>query len=111
MMHKRNLLVANYGKHQSFFLFPPSPNVGNPRSATELLSNKNAFQWDAYRLLVDRISRSIRQGGVCLWTQGADTPPNRQTLPCPVHAGIHTAFRGQTDTCENITFAIFVSGR
>ena len=55
-----------------FFLFPPSPNVGNPRSATELLSNKNAFQWDAYRLLVDRISRSIRS-----WDQRQTPPPGR----------------------------------
>ena len=72
------------------------------------------FQWDAYRQLVDRFP--VCTGGVCqgegclprvgvyLWSQRAvcHTHPWDQwyTPPC-----------GQTDTCENITFANFVCGR
>ena len=55
--------------------------------------NKNAFQWDAYRPLVDRIPACTDQG-VCVSQHAmGQTPPF-----------------GQTDNCENITFANFVCG-
>ena len=49
------------------------------------MNNKNAFQYDAYRPLVDR---GVCQGGC----PGARPLTQRRTAPC-----------GQTDTCENIT--------
>ena len=48
------------------------------------------------------VSRSTQLGG-CLLVPGGPPPLH---IPRPVHAGIHP--RGQTDTCENITFPNFV---
>ena len=65
--------------------------------------NKNAFQWDAYRPLVDRIPACTVQRGV--WP--------RVCLPRGVYPSMQWGRHppcGQTDTCENITFANFVCG-
>ena len=99
--------------------------------------NKNAFKWDAYHPLVDRIPACTGQVGVSqhaldrgcvsqhalgrgvsaqgMSAQGGVCPEGClhrgvwQTLP-PRTKGRHPPTRGQTDTCENITFANFVSG-
>ena len=98
--------------------------------------NKNAFQWDAYHPLVDRIpactgqvgvSQHALDRGVCIPActgQGVSAQGmSAQGGVCPegcLHRGVwqtlprgpkaDTPTRGQTDTCENITFANFVSG-
>ena len=82
----------------------------------EFKRNKNAFQWDAYRPLVDCIPActgkgvcipactrqgGVCPGGVCLGVCGRHPPPGTKGRPpC-----------GQTDTRENIIFANFVCGR
>ena len=79
--------------------------------------NKNAFQWDAYRPLVDRIPACTGQGwgvsqhalgmGVCIPActgEGGCLPLVRDV--CGRHSPC-----GQTDTCENITFTNLVCGR
>ena len=77
---------------------------------SNLIRDKNAFQWDAYRPLVDRLLAGCLLWGVCLLGGGVcagggvchtpSHPDQRQTPPS-----------GQTDTCENLTFADFVCGR
>ena len=42
------------------------------------VDNKNAFQWDAYRPLVDRIPACTVQGGVCLCSSGGAVYPSMQ---------------------------------
>ena len=144
---------------------PPPPKMLGQKTE----SNKNVFQWDAYRLLVDRIPSCTGQGcvypsmhwaggcvsqhalgkgvsaqggvcplgvsawgvclgGVCPWwclskgvsVQGVSaegclprgvsaSSPERCIPTCN---GTDTALLcGQTDTCENITFANFLCGR
>ena len=119
-----------------FFVLTPPPRVGTAYKYFYIKNfvnffakpeknrpNKNAFQWDAYRTLVDRIyQHALREvclwsqeglprgvslplvpGGVCLWSGGGAVYISMQWgrhPPC-----------GQTDTCENITFANFVYGR
>ena len=79
--------------------------------------NKNAFQWDAYHPLVDRISPALcrgvsargvsARGGVC---------PRGVCSGGGVCSGVYSSMQwsrhpppcGQTDTCENITFANFI---
>ena len=100
--------------------------------------NRNAFKWDAYRLLVDRTPACTAQGGClpggsaqwwglsvqggCVSAQGGVCPGvgaclggclPRGCLPKRVYASRQWARPpcGQTDTCENITFANFVCGR
>ena len=82
--------------------------------------HKNAFQWDAYRPLVDRIPACIVQGELHL-------PRGRCTCLGGVPAGVYLLGRvcqgcvsqhamgqtppcGQTDTCENITFETSFAG-
>ena len=78
--------------------------VGNHAGHSDDI-NKNAFQWDAYRPLGDRLPGG---GGVC---QGVSASgPGRGCLPhTPRTRGRHLP--GQTDTCENIPFANFVCER
>ena len=85
--------------------------------------NKNAFQWDAYRTLVDRIYQHALSRGLPLVPGGSAQRSVTATSPGMVsasgpgggslyqHAMGQTPPCGQTDTCENITFANFVCGR
>ena len=73
-------------------------------------SNKNAFEWDAYRPL----QWPSRGGGVCLsrgvYPRGVSAyrgvcPGGVHTPPCPLHAEVHPPWTELlTYTCENITF-------
>ena len=80
---------------------------------------KNAFQWDEFRLLVDRIPvctgrGCLPEGGVCpggVSARGGVCPGGSAWGVCiPACNGADTP-RGQTDTCENKTFTNFVCGR
>ena len=72
--------------------------------------NKYAFQQDAYRPQAARISQhALREGGVCSW--GVCTWVGVCLRGVSQHAMGQTPPYGQTDTCENITFANFVYGR
>ena len=91
--------------------------------------NKNAFQWDAFRPLADRIPACIALGvsaqegcvflrGVCPgrrgrvggWVCPGGSAQGGGRIPA-CNGADTTLPRGQTDTCENITFANFVCGR
>ena len=83
--------------------------------------NKNAFQWDAYRPLVDRIPACTVQAG-CLPREGLPRGVSAREVSAwgeclprgvciPACNGADTPPCGQTDTRENITFANFVCGR
>ena len=79
----------------------------------KVFNNKNAFQEDAYRLLVDHGGVHGACVWICVCPVGVCTgcvhtlQTQRQT---PLDPEVDTP-RGQTDTCENITFANFVCGR
>ena len=77
--------------------------------------NKSAFQWDAYRLLVDRIPSCTVQGGstrgVCpgMSAEGsASGPAGGEGIPTCNRAD--TPSCGQTDTCDYITISISADG-
>ena len=75
--------------------------------STDTLLHKNAFQWDVYRPLVDRIP--VCNGwGMSAWGMSASGP--RGGVYPSMQWGRHSPC-GQTDTCENITFANFVCGQ
>ena len=79
------------------------------------MSNKNAFQWDAYRPLVDHIPECTAWGCTCQGVVPAQggVPAQGVYLPGGVsqHAMGQTSPRGQTDTCENTAYANLVCGR
>ena len=115
---------------------PPTPHPPPPPPWTEFLThatenitlpqtsfaggNKNAFEWDVYCPLVDHIPACTVAGvvylpgrGVPAW--GCNGPG--VYLPKGVYVYLSggtcpgTPPRGQTDTCENITFPNFVCRR
>ena len=65
---------------------------------------KNAFQWDAYRRLVDRIPACTVQG--CMSASGGGCLPGGYLPLVPGHPPCL-----QSDTCENMTYANIVCGR